>query len=69
MLLQIVLLLLLSKLEMEIRPTCSLVLAFLLGFLKLCLFKVSLQSLSFFLITSKDFSNLDNGEDLCEEEV
>jgi hypothetical protein len=49
---------------MEIKPTYSLGLAFLLGFLKLYLFKVSLQSLSFFLIASKALSNLDIGEDL-----
>jgi hypothetical protein len=49
-------------------PTCSLnLLACLLGFLKLYIFNVSLQSLSFFLIASKALSNLDIKEDLWEE--
>jgi hypothetical protein len=48
---------------MEIGLTYSLGLASLLGFLKLYLFNVPLQPLSFFLIASKAFSNLDIEED------
>jgi hypothetical protein len=49
---------------MEMGLTCSLGLPTLLGFLKLYLFNVSLQSLSFFLIASKALSNLNTREDL-----
>ncbi len=52
-----------SESKMEIRPTYSLGPTSLLGFLKLYLFKVSLQSLSLFLFASKTFSNLDIKED------
>ncbi len=52
---------------MEIEPTCSLVPTSLLGFLELYFLKKNLQFLSFFLIASKAFSNLNNGEDLWEE--
>jgi len=48
----------------EIEPTCSLAPASLLGFVKLYLLNVYLQSLSFFLIASTTFSNLDIEEDL-----
>jgi hypothetical protein len=43
--------------------TCSLEHTYLLGFLKLYLFNISLQSFSFFLIASKALSNLDIRED------
>jgi hypothetical protein len=49
---------------MENEPNCSLGPSFLLGCLRVYLLKVSLQSFSSFLITSKAFSNLDIGEDL-----
>jgi hypothetical protein len=52
---------------MEIRLTCSLGPTFLLGFLKLYLLNVSLQSFSFFFIASKAFSKLDIGEDFKKE--
>jgi hypothetical protein len=52
------------ELKTEIGPTCSLALAYFWGFLNLYFLNVSLQSLSFFLIASKAFSNLDNGKDL-----
>ncbi len=51
------------KTKMKIRPTCSLVLAFLLGFLNLYFLKVFLPSLLFFLIVSKALLDLDNRED------
>jgi hypothetical protein len=43
--------------------TCSLGPTSFLGFLKVYLLKVSLESLSFFLIPSKVFSNLDIEKD------
>jgi hypothetical protein len=49
---------------MEIGPICSLGPASSLGFLKLSLLNVYLQSLSFFLIASKALSNLDIEKDL-----
>jgi hypothetical protein len=49
---------------MKIGPTCSLVPASLLGFLKLHFLKASLQFPLFFLIASKALSNLDNEIDL-----
>jgi hypothetical protein len=52
-----------SEFEIEMGLTCSLEPACLSDFLKLYLFNVSLQSLSFFLIASKALSNLDIGED------
>ncbi len=57
-----------SKSKMKIRPTCSLVLTFLLGFLNLYFLKVFLPSLLFFLIVSKALLNLDNRENFWEEE-
>jgi len=48
--------------------TCSLEPAYLLGFLKLYILSVSLQSLLFFLIASKALLNLDIREDFLEEE-
>jgi hypothetical protein len=52
-----------QKFEIEMEPTCSPRPTYLLGFLKLYLLNVSLQSPSFFLIASKVFSNLDIRED------
>jgi hypothetical protein len=49
-------------------PTCSLGPAYVLGFLKLYLLNVSLQSLSFLLITSKAFLNSDIKEDFWVKE-
>jgi hypothetical protein len=56
-----------SESEIEMGPTYSLGLAYVLGFLKLYILNVSLQSFSFFLITSKSLSNLDIGEDFWEK--
>jgi hypothetical protein len=49
---------------MGIELISSLGLAYFMGFLNLYLLKVSLQSLSFVLIASKAFSNLDIEKDL-----
>jgi hypothetical protein len=49
-------------------PTCSLGLAYVIGFLKLYLLNVCLQSFSFLLITSKALLNLDIKEDFWVKE-
>jgi hypothetical protein len=56
-----------SESEIEIGSIYSVGLASLLGFLKLYLFKVSLQSISFFQIASKAFSSSEIGKDLLKE--